>query len=55
MMSVARAIFGICCLVAIAWAFSINRKKIDWKLVVAGMALQAVVGYMILNTEWLNV
>lgn len=54
MVSVARAIIGVAALVLIAWLCSSNRQKIQWRLVISGLVLQAALGYAILNTKWLN-
>lgn len=41
-MDIVRGVFGIFVLLGICWLFSSNRKKIDWKLVAAGIGLQLV-------------
>jgi len=37
---IAFGLFGLAVLIGIAWAFSNNKKAVDWKLVVTGVALQ---------------
>lgn len=43
-----RGIFGIFVFILIAWAFSLNRKSIDWRLVGIGVFLQVIIGTMII-------
>jgi len=38
--TIAFGIFGLVVLLSIAFAFSSNRKKVDWKLVASGIGLQ---------------
>ncbi len=44
-----RGIFGITVLVGIAFLLSQNRKAIHWRLVITGLLLQFVAGYLILR------
>ncbi len=44
-------IIGLVLFVAIAWAFSENRSKIDWRLVAWGLALQILLALFILHTS----
>ncbi|MEQ8241734.1 MAG: nucleoside transporter C-terminal domain-containing protein [Cyclobacteriaceae bacterium] len=46
-MDILRASIGLIFLVAIAFIFSVNRRKIDWRLVATGLALQVVFGLLI--------
>ncbi len=46
-----RGFIGIAVLLGIAYAFSFNRKKISWRLVGIGMALQAVFAILVLKTK----
>jgi CNT family concentrative nucleoside transporter len=46
-MDILRASFGLIFLVAIAFAFSLNRSKVDWRLVGTGLTLQVVFGLLI--------
>ncbi|MEO0896592.1 MAG: nucleoside transporter C-terminal domain-containing protein [Bacteroidota bacterium] len=48
---VLRGILGILVLLAIAWAFSTNRKAIDWKLVGTGIGLQLIVAVLVLKVD----
>ncbi|MFQ5703828.1 MAG: NupC/NupG family nucleoside CNT transporter [Gemmatimonadales bacterium] len=41
---------GIGSMIVIAWALSNNRRKVNWKLVGTGVVLQAVLGFVVLNT-----
>lgn len=43
-------IVGMAVMIGIAWALSSNRKKVNWKLVSYGIALQAVFGFIVLKT-----
>ena len=40
----------IAVLIAIAFAFSENKKKVDWKLVTAGVVIQVIFAFLILKT-----
>jgi concentrative nucleoside transporter, CNT family len=42
-----RALLGISCIVAIAWAFSADRRNISWSLVAGGLLLQALLGVLV--------
>ena len=41
-------LFGLAVLVAIAWVFSVNRRKVDWKLVATGITLQIAFAAVVL-------
>ncbi|ALN56413.1 Na+ dependent nucleoside transporter [Lysobacter enzymogenes] len=41
-------LFGLAVLVAIAWVFSVNRRKVDWKLVAIGITLQIAFAAVVL-------
>lgn len=43
-------IVGMAVMIGIAWALSSNRKKVNWKLVSYGIALQAMFGFIVLKT-----
>jgi CNT family concentrative nucleoside transporter len=45
-------LFGLAVLVAIAWLFSSNKRRVDWRLVLIGLALQIVVASLVLLTPW---
>ncbi|GAB3728989.1 nucleoside transporter [Luteimonas pelagia] len=52
---VARAgfgLFGLAVLLAIAWAFSNNRRRVDWRLVSVGLVLQLLIAAFVLLTPW---
>lgn len=60
MIDILRAILGILVFLAIAWAMSSHRKRIDWKLVGGGVLLQLVLAVIFLKfpgpavtIEWL--
>ena len=50
-MSLGRGIAGILVVIAIAYLFSYDRKRIDWKLVGGGLLIQLVLAYRILSGE----
>lgn len=43
-------VVGLATMVAIAWALSVNRRRVNWRLVGVGVALQAVFGVLVLKT-----
>jgi CNT family concentrative nucleoside transporter len=45
-------IFGLAVLIGIAFAFSSNKRKIDWRLVGTGIGLQLVFAIFVLLTPW---
>ncbi|MDW8296674.1 MAG: nucleoside transporter C-terminal domain-containing protein [Raineya sp.] len=47
-----RALVGITTFITIAWLLSKNRKAIDKKLVISGIALQIVIGVLVLKVTW---
>jgi CNT family concentrative nucleoside transporter len=44
------SVFGLVAILAIAWALSTNRRRINWRLVVLGTGLQLVFALVILRT-----
>ena len=46
------AIFGLACLIGIAWAFSENRRAVNWQLIATGLGLQIVFAIFVLMTPW---
>lgn len=49
-----RGLIGLLVLVGFAWLFSVNKKKIDWRLVLIGISLQIVFGVLITQVEWIK-
>ncbi|SIT10133.1 NupC/NupG family nucleoside CNT transporter [Belliella pelovolcani] len=47
-----RGLIGIIVLLLVAFIFSANKKKIDWRLVGIGVVLQAVFGYLITKVDF---
>ncbi len=47
--SLLRATLGILALLGIAYAFSKNRKAINWRIIIAGVLLQVILGVLILK------
>jgi concentrative nucleoside transporter, CNT family len=45
---VAFGVFGLVVLIGIAWLFSNNKRRVDWKLVATGVALQIVFAALVL-------
>ncbi len=41
---------GLCCMVGLAWLLSENRRRVQWRVVVWGMALQFGLGVLVLRT-----
>ncbi|MCC6873715.1 MAG: NupC/NupG family nucleoside CNT transporter [Sandaracinaceae bacterium] len=42
---------GLCAMIAVAWAMSSDRKRMPWRIVVWGAALQLVFGVIVLKTS----
>jgi CNT family concentrative nucleoside transporter len=53
-MDALHALAGVAALVFIAWAFSENRRGVDWRLVAAGVALQVILAGLLLSVTWLR-
>lgn len=49
-MSILFGLFGLLCLLSIAWAFSNNKGRVDWKLVATGVLLQISFAMLVLLT-----
>lgn len=47
-----RGLVGILVLILVAFIFSANKKKVDWRLVGIGVILQAVFGFLITKVEF---
>ena len=54
-MYIARALFGMAVLIGIAVLFSSDRRRIPWKLVGGGMALQFVIAVLVLKVDIVRV
>ncbi len=52
MLDILHALFGLACLIGIAWLFSENRSAIRWQQAAAGIALQLVFAVLVLMTPW---
>ncbi len=46
---IARGLLGMAAFVGIAWAFSGNRRAINWRLVGAGLLLHLLIGLVVLH------
>lgn len=55
LLHVLRGLLGIGAFLGIAYALSTNRRAIDWKLVVAGLALQLIFGWLVLYVDAVRV
>ena len=53
-MEFARAVIGLLVLIAFAYLFSADRRKIDWRLVLTGVTLQIVFGLLITQVEFVK-
>ncbi|MDX5320979.1 MAG: Na+ dependent nucleoside transporter, partial [Bacteroidota bacterium] len=49
MLSLLRGLLGIAVLIAIAFVFSENRKKISWRIVLAGLGIQLLIAFLLFN------
>lgn len=49
-----RGLIGLLVLVGFAWLFSVNKRKIDWRLVGTGLLLQVVFGLLITKVEFVE-
>lgn len=49
-----RGVFGMCILLLIAYIFSSNRKKINWKTVGIGLSLQLLLAIGVLKISWVQ-
>ncbi|MFK7953798.1 MAG: NupC/NupG family nucleoside CNT transporter [Ekhidna sp.] len=49
-----RGLIGLVGLISIAWIFSGNRKKVDFRIVGVGVLIQVVIGLMIANVDFVN-
>ncbi|MFV1981827.1 MAG: Na+ dependent nucleoside transporter N-terminal domain-containing protein, partial [Rhodothermia bacterium] len=47
-----RGLFGMAVIVGIAYAFSSNRKAIDWRVVGAGIGLQVIFALIVLKSSF---
>lgn len=45
---IAFGLFGLACLIGLAWVFSNNRRGVDWKLVLTGISLQIAFAALVL-------
>jgi len=55
LVNVVRGLFGLAVFVAIAYAFSSNRRAVPWRLVGTGMVLQLVFGVLVLRVDLVRV
>ncbi|WP_020526256.1 NupC/NupG family nucleoside CNT transporter [Flexithrix dorotheae] len=51
-MEILRGLVGLSALIGLAWLFSLNRKSIDWRLVIIGVILQVVFGILITKVDF---
>jgi concentrative nucleoside transporter, CNT family len=52
MIDVLFGLFGLACLLGIAWLFSNNKRGVDWRLVAIGVSLQLAFALFVLLTPW---
>jgi CNT family concentrative nucleoside transporter len=55
MMSVFMPVIGLLAMVAVSWALSENRKKINWSLVAAMLVVQIILGVLVLGIPRLGI
>lgn len=46
------SLLGLFAMIAVAWALSENRKRVNWRLVASGVALQGALGLLVLKTHF---
>ncbi|TNE80788.1 MAG: hypothetical protein EP332_06085 [Bacteroidetes bacterium] len=51
---IARGILGIICMLAIAYLFSSDRKKINWRIVLGGLGLQLLFAVLVLKVQFIE-
>lgn len=54
-MGIVRGLFGLLFILSVAWLFSINKKGINWRLVVGGILLQISFGVLITKIEFVSI
>lgn len=52
LISILRGLLGVAFLVAVGWVFSSNRKRINWRLIFAGLLLQIVFAVLVLKVDF---
>lgn len=45
------SLFGLCCMLALAWLLSENKQRIPWRIIVWGIGLQLLLGVFVLRTR----
>ncbi|MCB9223711.1 MAG: NupC/NupG family nucleoside CNT transporter [Crocinitomicaceae bacterium] len=53
-MSILRGMIGMAFLIALTYLFSGNKKKIDWSLVIKGVALQVIIALLVLKVPFVE-
>ncbi len=53
-MDLIRFLIGIIFILFIAYLFSINRKKINWRLILSGILLQIIFALLISNVKFIE-
>ena len=51
MMTIARGLIGLVFFCLVAWGLSSHRRKFPWRIVIFGLAMQALLGAVILGTD----
>lgn len=51
--NILRGLLGILFIVFLSWIVSVNKKAIDWKLVVKGILLQIVIAFLVLEVSFI--
>jgi concentrative nucleoside transporter, CNT family len=54
MIDILRGLLGLGILVGVAWLFSNNKRKVDWRLVGTGILIQIVFGLLISKVAWVS-
>ena len=51
LISLGHGLFGLALLIGIAWLFSNNRRRVNWRLVLSGFGLQFVFAVLVLEGD----
>ena len=54
LITILRGILGVTALLAVCWAFSVNRKSVNWRLVATGLGLQLVLALLMLKVGFVE-
>lgn len=52
--SILRGLFGLACLIFLAWLISSHRSKVNWRLVIMGMGLQIILAILLIKAPFVR-